>query len=137
MSPQHENPGSVRRVVLPNGRRIEIVYFDRPAGPGGIAAADAEDLHVCRACASPLVYPTDWADAGNRRWQLALRCPNCEWTGDGLYPSSAVERLDEELDRAAQALVADLRQLAHANMEEEIERFVAALDAGHVLPIDF
>ena len=31
----------------------------------------------------------------------------------------------------------DLKRLMHANMEEEVERFIAALDADHILPMDF
>ena len=33
--------------------------------------------------------------------------------------------------------VGDLKQLMHANMEEEIERFIAALYAGAIEPMDF
>ena len=40
-------------------------------------------------------------------------------------------------DRGTEALVRDLRRLAHANMEEEIERFTSALHAGHIQPEDF
>ncbi len=35
------------------------------------------------------------------------------------------------------AVLADLKRLSHANMAEDIERFVAALHAGHILPEDF
>ena len=31
----------------------------------------------------------------------------------------------------------DLKRLMQANMEEEIERFVSALQAGHIVPEDF
>jgi hypothetical protein len=48
-----------------------------------------------------------------------------------------VEQLDEELDRGTHALVRDLKQLAHANMEDEVERFIDALQADQVLPMDF
>ena len=48
-----------------------------------------------------------------------------------------IQRFDETLDRGTEALVADLRQLTRANMEDDVERFVHALNAGHVLPEDF
>jgi hypothetical protein len=54
-----------------------------------------------------------------------------------VYPQETVERFDEELDRGTEALVRDLKQLMHANMEDEIDRFVRALDAGHIVPDDF
>ncbi len=74
---------------------------------------------------------------GEERWQLLLRCPNCEWEGAGIFDRETVERLDEELDHGTHALLTDLKQLMHANMEEEIERFIAALHAGAILPMDF
>lgn len=138
MSPQPNSPHSVRRVVLPSGKTIEIVYFDdAPVDIVHPPASPVQDLHVCPSCSSPLVYPTAWDEAGEEHWELVLRCPNCEWVGEGVYEQASVERLDEELDTGTQALVRDLRQLAHANMEEEVERFVTALDADQILPMDF
>jgi hypothetical protein len=66
-----------------------------------------------------------------------MRCPNCEWEGTGVFDRDAVERLDEELDRGTHALLADLKHLMYANMEEEIERFISALHADAILPMDF
>ena len=138
MSLQPESPHTVRRVVLPSGKTIEIVYFSDPAAPAGEGSAQtSQELHVCPDCSSQLVYPTAWEEARDGAWELALRCPNCEWTGEGVFEHGAVEQLDEELDRGTQALVRDLRQLAHANMEDEVDRFVAALHADHVWPMDF
>jgi hypothetical protein len=48
-----------------------------------------------------------------------------------------VERLDDELDRGSSALLGDLRRMTHANMSEEIEFFVRALDADLITPSDF
>jgi hypothetical protein len=136
MSRQPENSPYVRRVVLPSGKAIDVVYFGdhahRPA-----AAEPIEDLHLCGACESELVYPVDWDEAGETHWEVTLRCPNCEWSGTGVFEQDIVERFDEELDRGTEALVRDLKQLMTANMEEEIERFVAALDANHIVPEDF
>jgi hypothetical protein len=128
-----DSPDSVRRVVLPSGKTIEIVYFSRPEAETG----PVHPLHVCPDCSSELVYPIAWEEAGDAGWELVLRCPNCEWLGEGVYDHAAVESLDERLDAGTQALVGDLRQLTHANMEDEVERFVSALGADHVLPMDF
>ena len=54
-----------------------------------------------------------------------------------MFEQAAVERLDDELDRAAGALLGDLRRITHANMSEEIEFFVRALDADLIVPTDF
>jgi hypothetical protein len=34
-------------------------------------------------------------------------------------------------------MLCDLKRLAHANMVEQIDRFVTALNADHILPEDF
>jgi hypothetical protein len=48
-----------------------------------------------------------------------------------------VDRFDIELDRGTDMLIEDLARLMRANMEDEIERFVSALYADHVLAEDF
>ena len=139
MSPVPENNHAVKKVVLPSGKTIEIVYFsDAPeATAAPRPTAPETDLHVCPECASGLVYPLAWEEAGDSAWELELRCPNCEWHGDGVYEQSVVEQLDEQLDTGTQVLVRDLKHLMHANMEDEVERFIAALRAGQIWPMDF
>jgi hypothetical protein len=144
MSPQPDNRHYVRRVVLPSGKTIEVVYFedqvmdDLAPEPAREAVAETvEQLHVCSSCESALVYPTEWDEAGVAHWEVSLRCPNCEWNGTGVFGQDLVERFDEELDRGTEALVRDLKRLMHANMEEEIDRFVQALDGDLILPEDF
>jgi hypothetical protein len=94
-------------------------------------------LHVCPACASELVYPTDWAPADRTRWSVELRCPDCEWNGAGVYAQEVVDRFDEALDGGTEQLLADLTTLTRANMEEQLQRFVDALWADDILPEDF
>ena len=147
MSAQPDNRHYVRRVVLPSGKTIEVVYFEDQvieapvadaATHGEISASETvHDLHVCGSCASDLVYPTEWDEAGTTHWEVTLRCPNCEWNGTGVFQQELVERFDEELDRGTEALVRDLKRLMHANMEEEIDRFVQALEHDLILPEDF
>jgi len=95
------------------------------------------DLHICPECGSDLVYPTDWAPASERHWQVALRCPECEWNGGGRYSQDVVDRLDEELDHGTEAVLDDLNILVRANMEDQIDRFVAALNGDNILHEDF
>ncbi len=142
--PEHHH--HVRRVVLPSGKTIEVVYFENePTGASPRPPATAPErlvtetgeLHLCGTCDSGLVYPVEWEEAGATHWEVTLRCPNCEWSGTGVYEQGTVERFDEELDRGTEALVRDLKRLMQANMEDEIERFVTALEGNHVLPEDF
>ena len=120
----------VRKVVLPSGKTIEVISFED-------LAPARTDLHVCPECRSELVYPTAWEEADRTSWEVTLRCPNCEWTDTGVFDDEAIQRFDEVLDRGTEALVADLRQLSRANMEDDVERFIRALDGGHLLPEDF
>lgn len=105
----------------------------RQTSPG----TDAEALHVCPTCASELVYPIDWAPADRTRWSVDLRCPDCEWTGGGVYSQQVVDRFDEALDSGTEQLLDDLTALSRANMEEQLQRFVTALWADDILPEDF
>ena len=105
--------------------------------PASTTPRTQDDLHVCPECASELVFPTDWAPAETRRWSVELRCPDCEWRGGGIYDQSVVDRFDEQLDLGTEALVEDLKLLARANMEDEIERFAVALQSDLILPEDF
>ena len=142
MSQPPENQHHIRRVVLPSGKTIEVVYFEDAVAAGAAleghgVPAEEVDLHVCGRCDSEMVYPVEWDEAGATHWEVTLRCPNCEWSGTGVYEQEIVERFDEELDRGTEALVRDLKRLMQANMEDEIDRFVLALSEDHVLPEDF
>jgi hypothetical protein len=102
----------------------------RPSGP-------TEHLHICLHCSGGLVYPLSWSEVNRGRWRLLLRCPDCESRREGEFGQAVVEQLDDELERAASALVDDLGRLTHENMSEEIEFFVRALAADLIDPGDF
>ena len=139
----------VKRIVLPSGKTIDVVYFSdavselsspRPSGlPQGPDVDDGSlpELHICRDCGSELVYPTHWEEAKPRQWKVSLRCPDCEWSMEEIYSQDVVDHFDEVLDLGTEALMDDLRRLTCANMAEEIDRFVEALDAEAILPMDF
>ena len=129
----------VKRVALPSGKTIEVVYFDDAAARDEVhePAEATQLLHMCPECDADLVYPTQWSEVDRSRWEVALRCPNCEWFHTGVYEQDTVERFDEELDRGTDNLVDDLKRLIRANMEEEIDRFSRALVENHILPEDF
>src|SRR3712207_1582737 len=110
MNHPSDNSHYVRRVVLPSGRAIEVVYFENaPEEPKATTAPvfepAVEDLHVCPDCTQELVYPTEWEEHDETRWEVCLRCPNCDWETVGVYHQETVDRFDEELDRGTEALV--------------------------------
>lgn len=136
-SPDHQH--YVRRVVLPSGKTIEVVYFEDlgvPAQAITFQPVEAE-LHVCGSCAGELVYPVAWEESGPEHWEVTRRCPECECVSTGVSTQESVERFDEQLDLGTEALVGDLRRLMLANMEDEIERFVRALAEDLIVPEDF
>ena len=135
--PPH-NGQYVRRVVLPSGRSIEVVYYETlpPVEPAPVASP-VDDLHICPECDRGLVYPVEWEEVSATDWEVVLRCPNCEWNDVGVYDQRTVDRFDEQLDIGTEILMRDLKRLTRANMEEELERFASALGSDAILPEDF
>jgi hypothetical protein len=139
---QHGNNGQyVRRVVLPSGRAIEVVYFetlaDEAAATNPAAPGPLRQLHDCPCCDRDLVYPVEWEEVSPTHWEVLLRCPNCEWSEVGTFDQPTVDLFDENLDIGTEILLRDLKRLQQANMEEEIDRFVRAIDVDAILPEDF
>jgi hypothetical protein len=147
----------VKRVVLPSGKTIEVVYFRETDELASLEAAVEHDtsgstgakpsehppaephqeLHVCIECASELVYPVQWEESGPDDWSVLLHCPNCDVYREGIFAQETVECFDEELDRGADLLARDYKRLMRANMAEEIECFVGALHSDAILAEDF
>jgi hypothetical protein len=152
MAHGHEDH-QLKRIVLPSGKTIEVVYFDNLA-PAPVDAGDLQEaeqiapapvpqpveereLHVCPDCASDLVYPVAWEEADETHWRITLRCPNCELDEEGVFPQDQCDRFDDELERGTDALTRDYRRLMTANLAEEIDRFARALEVDAILPMDF
>jgi hypothetical protein len=127
---QRPDSHSIRRIVLPSGRSIEVVRFSaqEKTGPG---------LYVCPECTSELVQPVQWGETASGYWELTLHCPSCDWLTDGVFDQDQVDEFEEHLDEGLAAMLADLRRLTQANMAEEIDRFTVALQTDLILPEDF
>lgn len=97
----------------------------------------ANGLHCCPNCDSILVQPVNWHGQGDGHWNVERRCPECEWWSRDSYSQYEVDRYDDEINRGDQQLIEDLRALTRANMEEEADRFAAALATDSILPEDF
>jgi hypothetical protein len=158
MQPEND-PKVTQRPQPPSPEQLDVFYGGSAADPDATrtpvpdlalasgpeaAQAPAPDpstaaipLHVCFHCSGELAYPLDWSEEGPRHWRILLRCPECESRREGVFEQAAVERLDDELDRGSSALLGDLRRMTHANMSEEIQFFVRALDADLITPSDF
>jgi hypothetical protein len=128
---ENSHQHSVRRIVLPSGRTIEVVRFQ-----------DTDDdslrgLHICPMCDSELVQPVAWCEASEGRWDLVLSCPNCHWSSEGVFSEREVHALEEQLDQGLADMIRDLQRLSQANMADHVERFAAALQTDLILPEDF
>lgn len=122
---------SVRRIVLPSGRKIDVVRFPERTG------RKHAGLHVCPECESHLVQPVSWTEAAAGHWQLELYCPNCDWAGSGVYDQQQIERFEDMLESGVESILDDLKRLTYANMTADVERFIAALNADFIVPEDF
>ena len=137
MDGHEEQSHYVKRVTLPSGKTIEVVYFrETEELPQPVPEPD-QALHVCVDCESELVYPVEWEEAGPESWIVLLQCPNCEQRREGVFQQKTVERFDEVLDKGSEELERDYCRLIRANMAEELECFIAALEADAILPEDF
>ena len=134
------------RIVLPSGKPMELLRPTEAAaadsgskGPvaRGRPAVRSEEPHTCPECGCSLVYPTAWVAAPSGRWSVDLRCSNCEFKGTAELAQDVADRFDEELERAEEAMMTDLERLTWANMADHVDRFVAALDAEAIHPMDF
>ena len=95
-------------------------------------------LHVCPGCGSGLVQPTSWQQEQDRtRWRVWRRCPECEWSCEGVHDEVAVDAYDEQLDLGSHELANELSALEHANMGEMADAFVYALRSDLIGADDF
>ncbi len=133
------HPHVVSTVDLPSGKILEVVQPQDGDPYTRIKPAPAadRDLSICERCSSDLVEPVEWACAGPERWRVALSCPDCDYWCEGVFSQECVDRFDERLDEGTAMLVADLKRFQHANMADDVERFIGALQAGAILPEDF
>ena len=131
----------VSTVDLPSGKVLEVVQPEAGSAYTRIketAPAEADrDLCICERCESDLVEPIEWGAAGPGQWRVALQCPNCEHCSEGVFSQECVDRFDDRLDEGTEILLRDLKQLQHANMTDDVERFISALKLGAILPEDF
>jgi hypothetical protein len=126
-----QNPHhSIRRIVLPSGMAIDVVDLGR-------SQLGHHELHVCPSCGSDLVQPVGWSETADDKWELTLHCPNCDWLAEGVFDERQVYGLEDKLEEGLVAMLSDLRRMTQANMAEEVDRFVVALNADSILPEDF
>jgi len=133
----------VKRITLPSGKVVELVYLQNGWHQTATVAADApartrvRRIELCPQCGGDRVHPLDWREVDDMRWELDLRCPDCRWEGGNAYEHHEVERYDDVLLAEAGDMIEELDRIPRQNMAEHLERFSAALHADAITPFDF
>jgi hypothetical protein len=130
----------IERFIFPDGTERDMLVFDSArSAPCPVASSpgDTRDPHRCPVCGSALVHPTEWQRVAVAAWRITLRCPNCETVRTVVLDRNQVERLNRALYEGTERLARLADQLVRHNFEEEADKFVAALDADLIQPIDF
>ena len=83
------------------------------------------------------MHPIDWHEVEDMRWEISLRCPDCEWAEVERFDQTEVERYDDVLNDATDRLIEELDRITRENMTEAVERFRTALENDDILPFDF
>lgn len=138
------------QLILPSGQVIELIYVSqageqaasvattsRVPDPELLSPGDVPSLECCPECTSTFVYPVWWEEVDDESWAVERRCPACEWRGIGEYPQAMVDAFDDALTDGTETLLRTLRELVRANMADDVERLVSALDSGLIQPMDF
>ena len=139
------NDYRTKKISLPSGQMIEIIYLIDPDAP--VTSADVDlnaatheielPLNCCPNCVSDLVFPLTWQDRDDGTWTIERRCPNCEWSEVGSFDQNAVEAYDDILESATEVLLMELRTWSYSNMNDDVERLISAINADLIQPIDF
>ena len=95
------------------------------------------NLHICGECESKLVHPRAVETRGKDSWWLELHCPECRWIAADVFGQEDIDEFEKELARGHEELAASLLQLVRVNMSEYVDRFIQALEADAIYPIDF
>jgi len=97
------------------------------------------DLTVCVNCGADTTYPDmDESEPLERaRWRVVLVCGSCGHCRETTAYQSQLHRFDAKLDRQRDAMARAADALAADVMASEVDTFIAALDAGAVMPEDF
>ena len=130
----------VERFVFPDGTERDMIVFDHGDECFDGAPAEAPPVHavhVCPVCHSPLVHPTEWQRIGSAVWRITLRCPNCETQRTVQLSRDEVEHFNRVLYEGTERLARQAEQVTRRHFQEETDKFVAALEADLILPMDF
>lgn len=136
-SSHNNQPKIVKRFRLPSGKPVDIIsWVNEPAAPKE-SSHNHTPLCKCPRCGHNRVQPTGWSEVGTSDWHVTLRCPDCEERRGAIFGQDELNEFDAALDEGTRSVAYDLDLLARANMADDIDRFIEALNADHIVPEDF
>jgi hypothetical protein len=91
----------------------------------------------CPVCRSRLLQLLDAEPHPPGGWDVVLECPECWSLIEEHLDDHEVEDFDREFDEGTRQLVEELRRLTAQHMLEDVERFLVALQADAIHPMDF
>ena len=78
-------------------------------------SAVASEIHSCGTCGCSMVQPLERERIGSSYWQILLRCPECEWSGTGVFTDAEAAVYDLEFERGMAQMLTDLQALTAPN----------------------
>jgi hypothetical protein len=94
-------------------------------------------LHQCPLCHDDSVVPVIAKALDLGRWELRLRCGQCETFRDVIVSDDVAKRFDADLGRGLGEIAAALRREDHDRMAAEAQAFIAALEHDLIDAGDF
>ncbi len=147
MEPEKEkslNEYFIQRVILAQGQVFDLVCFDEGESVDSIIEeimAELQrkktELQTCPLCKSELVYPVERCQLNDMEWRVMLLCPNCSCKRELVVDRETVRELLKNARVGRESLMRELDNMQKKNMADEADKFVAALNQDHILPIDF
>jgi hypothetical protein len=134
----------IQRVILAKGQIIDLVCFDEDEAADDVIEEIMTELQkkklelqTCPLCKSDLVYPVERSQVNDAEWKVLMLCPNCLCKREMVVDRETVRELLKNARVGRESLMKELDCMQKKNMEEEAEKFIAALSKDHILPIDF
>jgi hypothetical protein len=105
---------------------------------------DFESLRICPKCDCRLCFESAAEPLTAELWLVVVQCPNCWFAWRRQVTDLVLELFEYALDDDARVIEAELDELASANrlseakrLAAEAARFMAALEADAIVPMDF
>jgi len=94
-------------------------------------------LHQCPLCHGDYVVPVWWDALDDDRWQMLLRCPQCETFRDVVASNEVANEYEVALAKGMETIAASLYRSDRERMAGEVDVFIAALERDLIDAADF